>query len=460
MSSAQTDTIVALATPPGRSGIGMVRLSGAQALDILRTLVNSRSFNPPPNALTLRSIFDPVTGELIDQAMVCYFTSPHSFTGEDVVEINAHGSPILLRSIIDACLHLSARMADPGEFSLRAVANGRMNLSEAEAIRDLINAQSEAAVRQARRQMKGELSNALQPLKDELLRIIVRLESDLEFVEDDLTPATQHEITVALNSLENQCSELAKTFRRGHLLRDGLKVALVGRPNVGKSSLFNCLVGRARAIVTEIPGTTRDTITEVVSIDGVPVALTDTAGLREAADRIEVMGVDRTRREAADSDLLVLVIDGCNPPTDEDRLILHELADARFVVATNKSDASAFASSNTEVLLQDMPSLSSVIVSAKTGHGMKDLRTAIIEPFTAGGVNGQGLLITNARHYDLLLRTLDGIRSSQEAIQVGASEELVVVGLHSALRFLGQITGETTSDEILGQIFSTFCIGK
>src|SRR2546429_5016917 len=319
MSSAETDTIVALATPPGRSGIGIVRLSGPQSLGILRQLIRSQTFDPQPNMLTLHSLFDTNSDDVLDQGMVCFFKAPHSFTGEDVVELHCHGSPILLRAIVDASLKLNARMADPGEFSLRAVANGRMNLSEAEAIRDLIEAHTDAGLKQATRQLKGEVSNILQPLKDDLLKVIVRLESSLEFVEDDLPAVEQEEMSKSLRAVRFECDRLAETFSRGRLLRDGMRVTLLGRPNVGKSSLFNGLLGHGRSIVTDIPGTTRDTITESIGVSGVPLVITDTAGLGGSTDQIETIGGGRTRRESADSYPLVVGIDGAGSLSEEER---------------------------------------------------------------------------------------------------------------------------------------------
>ena len=458
---AQTDTIVAVSTPPGRSGIGVIRVSGPDSLSILRQLVASDSFAPQPNLLTLRTLIDPMTSETLDQALVCYFKEPHSFTGEDVVELHCHGSPILLRTIVDAALRLDARMAEPGEFSLRAVASGRLNLTEAEAIRDLIDAHTDAALRQATRQMSGEISDRLRPVKDQLLQIIVRLESSLEFVEDDL-PSVEHDHVLALlGSLRSDLEKLANSFSRGKLLRDGIRVVLIGRPNVGKSSIFNRLLGHGRAIVTDIPGTTRDTITESIGVDGVPLVLTDTAGLRTASDQIESIGVDRTKREAADSDLLVVVVDGSEPLTEEDRNVLAEVAGRRHVIAVNKCDLATFSETTIDQRLSESQDSRSVVsISAVTEEGLQDLRAAILKPFMNGNHAAEGLLITNARHHDLLLRTIDAIISSGELLQTRASEELILVGLHDALRYLGEITGETTSDEILGKIFSTFCIGK
>jgi len=455
-----TDTIVALSTPPGRSGIGVIRISGPNSLDILRTLVASESFNPQPNLLNLRSLIDPSTGETLDQALVCYFKAPHSFTGEDLVELHCHGSPVLLRAVIDIVLKAEARLAEPGEFSLRAVAKGRLKLAEAEAIRDLIDAQTDAALRQATRQLKGEISNELQPAKDDLLRVIVRLESSLEFVEDDLLALESQDICEALERVRAALSKLAGTFRQGRLLRDGLKVALVGRPNVGKSSLFNMLLGHGRAIVTEIPGTTRDTITETMGLDGVPLVLMDTAGIRPSVDEIESIGVARTRRAAADADLLVVVIDGSEALRQEDQTVLSEVANANHIVALNKSDLPTFSVGHFKdrTVVGELSTL--IPVSAKTEAGLESLRAAILKPFANGSARGESLLITNARHHDLLVRAIAALDSSERLLGQRVSEELVLVGLHNALRYLDEITGETTTEEILGQIFSTFCIGK
>jgi tRNA modification GTPase len=455
-----TDTIVALSTPPGRSGIGVIRISGEHSLGILRTLLSAESYNPTPNVLSLQSVVDPISGDTLDEALVCFFKAPHSFTGEDVVELHCHGSPVLLRVVIDLILQLGARLADPGEFTLRAVTNGRLRLTEAEAIRDLIDAQTDAALRQATRQLKGELSNRLRPAKEKLLEIIVQLESSLEFVEDDLPALASQEIREFLQNLQQDLSRLRSTFSTGRLLRNGLRVALVGRPNVGKSSLFNSLVGHGRAIVTGIAGTTRDTLTEAIGIDGVPVILIDTAGIRSSNDEIESIGVERARQEAADADLLIVVIDGSEPLHDEDRSVIDEVSDVRHVVALNKSDLPTFSSITFNG--QGMGSNCSAVVSvsAKSEAGLATLRAAILSPFANGSARSEGVLITNARHHDLLVRSIEVIASSEQLLGEHASEEIVLVGLHNALRYLGEITGETTTEEILGQIFSTFCIGK
>jgi tRNA modification GTPase len=449
------DTIVAVATPPGRSAIGIIRLSGPESLDIIRSLVHDPQFTPEPNRLTLKQIVRE-SGEPLDSALVSYFESPHSFTGEDMVEISCHGSPVILRQLLDQIQTLDARLAGPGEFTLRACKNGKMNLSQAEGIRDLIDAQTDAAAVQAARQLRGELSTALQPAKERLLQIIVRLESALEFVEDDLPHLQVEDIKKQLVEVLETVKALGRTYATGHLLREGLKVTIVGRPNVGKSSLFNRLLRLDRAIVTEIAGTTRDSITESISLRGIPISLTDTAGLREAGDRIEEIGVERTRRAMADADLLVVVIDGSSKLLPEDQAVLSQATEGRHIVAVNKCDLPRVSS-----LEEELGNYSRVVhLSALTAQGLDALTAAILEPFGTVDSEAVGLLVTDSRHYDLLRRTQSALEDSFERLSEAASEEIVLVGLHNGIRFLGEITGETTTEDILSEIFRTFCIGK
>lgn len=448
------ETIVAVATPPGRSAIAVVRLSGPQALEITRVLVRDESFAPDANYVVLKEL-KTADDEVLDQALVTFFKSPHSFTGEDMVEISCHGSPVVVRKLLDRIQQLDGRLAGPGEFTLRACGNGKINLSQAEAIRDLIDARTAAAAQLATRQLKGELSNALSECKQQLIDVIVKLESALEFVEDDLPELQRSSVADEIAVVRSTVEALARSYQTGHLLRDGLKVALVGRPNVGKSSLFNGLLARDRAIVTELPGTTRDSLTESIAIGGIPVTLTDTAGMREAGDRIEAIGVERTHRAMADADLLVVVIDGSSEVQVEDREVLERARATRHVVAFNKSDLAPLADP------KEVENGAKVVhVSAVTGAGLSDLSAAILEPFGSVDSESVGLLVTDSRHYDLLVRTAAALTESAALMKASASEELVLVGLHNALSYLGEITGETTTDVILGRIFSTFCIGK
>ena len=455
------DTIVALATPAGRSSIGVIRLSGGESLAFAEKLSNGGpAFTP--RAARLVQLQDPWSGEAIDQALVTYFKAPHSFTGEDVIEISCHGSPVVLRQVIDICLRLGSRMAEAGEFSLRALANGRMDLSEAEAIRDLIDAQSAAAARQAVRQLSGEFSHRLQPIKDELLDTIVILESALEFVEDDLPEVQAAGIKTRLSDIADSIGKIAATYQAGHLIREGLRVALVGRPNVGKSSLFNALVGSERAIVTDIAGTTRDQIHERFVINDIPVALIDTAGLRETTDTVESIGVERSRRTIADADLVVVIIDAAEPLTAEDREIISSVGELRHIVALNKIDKLPEPSRTAKIdeIRNSVTGTAAIAVSAKTGEAVDDLKHAVTAPFAPSDVSTSGFLVTDARHYDLLVRSESDLRQSLSLLEQKTSEEIVLIGLHNALRYLGQITGETTTEDMLTRIFSTFCIGK
>ena len=446
------NTIVALATPTGRSGIGVIRLSGADAPAIVRRLTGDEKFAPAPRCSTLKKIRDLNTGEVLDEVLITYFQAPHSFTGEDVIEISAHGSPVVLRQIMDFCLRLDARMAEAGEFSLRALSNGRLNLAEAEAIRDLIDANTVAAARQSIRQLRGAFSYELQPLKDDLLDVIVVLESSLEFVEDDLPDMQIENIKAKLNEIAARTGKLAATFQAGKLIREGLQVALVGRPNVGKSSLFNALLGQDRAIVTEIAGTTRDQLHEKFTINNIPVALIDTAGLRETSDTVEIIGVERSRRTMADADLVIIILDGSQNLTIEDKEIIEQVKDLNYLIAVNKIDLG-----QNELNLNGVRTIH---ISAKTGAGLDDLQQAIIAPFAVYETESAGFLVSDARHHDLLRRAEIEIESSVELLDQKMSEEIVLIGLHNAIRFLGQITGEVTTEDMLTRIFSTFCIGK
>ncbi|MCA1591058.1 MAG: tRNA uridine-5-carboxymethylaminomethyl(34) synthesis GTPase MnmE [Acidobacteria bacterium] len=452
-----TDTIVALSTPSGRSGIGVIRISGKDALVLTRSLLRDQNFNPQPNQVILRTLRDANSGEVLDRALVTYFKAPHSFTGEDVIELSCHGSPPLLLHVIDTLLFYGARASDPGEFTLRALANDQLNLTQAEAIRDLIDAQTHAAVRQAARQLGGELSARLQPYIDALLKIIVPLESTIEFVEDNLPEDVTKNVASELSALIQNLEDLAKTFSTGRLLKEGLRVTLVGRPNVGKSSIFNGLLSLNRAIVTDIPGTTRDSISEILTIHGIPIHLTDTAGMRISIDEVEQLGIERTRQSIADADLVVIILDGSQSLISEDKEVLAEATQHRHLIALNKSDLETFQLKRAEYLFNDH---TVIPISAKLGTGLAPLKAAIIEPFSGINSHETDFVISNARHYDLLLRTANSLRSTESLLMSRATEELILVGLYDALRFLGEITGETTPDDVLAQIFSTFCIGK
>ena len=446
-------TIVALSTPRGRGALAVIRLSGPTAIAITQQMCDLDEVEA--RRATLIKLHRPKDKEMLDQVLVTCFHAPNSLTGEDVVEISCHGSPAVVRSIIDTTLELGALLAGPGEFTLRALSNGKINLAQAEAIRDLIAAQTDAAVKQASRQMGGELSNALGPYKEKLLEVIVLLESALEFVEDDLPAPRVNEIDRDLKAVAAGVEKLARSYAAGRLIQEGIRVAITGRPNVGKSSLFNTLVERERAIVTAIPGTTRDTLTEAIDLDGIPLILTDTAGLRETSDDIETLGIERTRQAMSDADLVLVVLDGADELGPSDHQLLDQTKSVRRLVVMNKSDLPGFSVSRS-----CFEGLQPINVSARTGKGLADLRAAILASLNSNGIEDGSLLITNARHHDLLCSTQRELEAARTALSERHSEELVLVPLHHALKFLGQITGETTTEDILSEIFATFCIGK
>ena len=446
-------TIVALSTPRGRGALAVIRLSGPNAIAIAKTLGDFDDVEP--RHARLIKLRRPADHQLLDQVLLTCFPAPHSLTGEDVVEISCHGSPAIVRSIIDATLESGAVLAGPGEFTLRALSNGKINLAQAEAIRDLIAAQTDAAVKQASRQLNGELSNALGPFKEKLVEVIVLLESALEFVEEDIPAPRANELDQDLATVSAGVEKLSQSYSAGRLLQEGVRVTIMGPPNVGKSSLFNSLIQRERAIVTDIPGTTRDTLTEAIDLEGIPVILTDTAGLRETTDGIETLGIERTRRAMGDSDLVLVVLDGSTDLGPSDQELIAQTESARRLVVLNKSDLPSFKAAPCCI-----EAVEAINVSARTGDGLASLRAAILASLSRNGTEDGSLLITNARHYDLLCNTQREIEAARAALRDRHSEELVLVPLHNALRFLGQITGETTTEDILSEIFATFCIGK
>lgn len=450
---------MAISTPYGRGGIGVIRVSGSLALDRVRGLIADANFNPVPKQAYYRDLRDPSTSELLDECILTYFKPPRSFTGEEVVELSCHGSPVVLTRIVSVLTDSGCRPAVAGEFTLRALSNKKLDVNQAEAIRDLIDAQSYAAASQAVRQLSGELSAQVRPLSQTLLDIIVPLESSLEFVEDDLPAVYVERIKAQLESLIKKLDNLAATYNTGKLLKDGAKTVLLGRPNVGKSSIFNGLLSYDRSIVTDVPGTTRDSLSEVVTIAGIPVVLIDTAGVRDSSDLIEQIGIERSRRAAADADLLLLVFDATADFDDEDRLVLSYAQSHKHLIVVNKCDGGE---RSIDKSLYDALGGNFLKVSANTGFGLEQLRSSIAATINAGhgSLDDCGYVVTSARHHDLLAVASESLRMSTVSLEQNAGEEIVLIGLYNALKAIGDITGETTSEDVLGQIFSTFCIGK
>ena len=387
---------------------------------------------------------------MIDQVIVTFFEAPRSYTAEDVVEISCHGSPIVLRHAVERALEGGARLAEPGEFTLRAFLNGRLDLPQAEAVRDLIDATTLYQARVAAQQVSGSVSRRIAPLKEQLLELIALLEAGIDFAEDDVSVAPPEEILRRLDPVLTGVESLAASFQYGGLIRQGLTLAIVGRPNVGKSSLFNRLLEQDRAIVTDIPGTTRDLVSETASIGGIPVKLYDTAGVRQATELVESLGIERTYQAMTDSDLTLVVLDLSRPVTSEDEALIARARPLRHLIVGNKND---------------LPSPGArpdcVAVSAITGAGIDQLRQAILHKVApAGAFEEETGFITSLRHEQLLREAAAALRKCREAVEAAIPHEMLLLDLYGALRPIDAITGATTADDILNRIFSTFCIGK
>lgn len=456
------DTICALSTAAGRAGIAVVRISGPASFDLVRKLFVPKY--PQGEALLARQailgeIRAPRGNDKLDQALVTCFPAPHSYTGEDVAEISLHGSPVLVLALLDRLCVNGARLAEPGEFTLRAFLRGRMDLSQAEAVRDIIEAKTLYQAQVALRQRSGSIAQQLQPIKKLLIDIIVHLESAVEFVEENLPVDSRERLAEKLDTVQADLWRWIQSYRRGRLIREGFSLAIVGRPNVGKSSLFNALLNQDRSIVTEVPGTTRDLVSESADLEGIPVRLLDTAGVRISDDRLEQLGVDRSFRAMSDADALLLVVDTSQPHSPEDDALRQRLRELSCIVVMNKSDlASAWSPEEKQAFPGKWPS---VAVSARTGHQVEVLRKVILcHLFGDQGPERDGLLVTNLRHCQCLEAALAALTRAAAALRKGLSEEFPLTDLHTGLQKLGEITGETTVEDLLGEIFSRFCVGK
>jgi tRNA modification GTPase len=454
------DTIVAVATPLGRGGIGVVRLSGPDATAIARPMLRlAHTQDLQPNRAHFGELIDPATSERIDEVVATYFPKPHSYTTDDVVEISCHGSPVVLRHVVEMALQRGARLAEPGEFTMRAFLSGRIDLTQAEAVRDLIDSQTLYQAQVAARQMEGALAKRLKPIKQKLIDLIAVLEAGVDFAEDDVSVIPDEHILARIAEVRGPLDQLLASFAYGKVVHQGLTLAIVGRPNVGKSSLFNRLVEHERAIVTATPGTTRDLVSETVSIGGIPVRLVDTAGIREALDEAESIGVRKSLEALADADIVLVVLDASHPPSDEqarrgDTELVSLAAQRLAIVVQNKIDATI-----TPPPLPDGGP--SVMTSALTGQGIEGLRSEILRLATGDGSSQlESGFLTNVRQHTLVQTAITALAAASTAVPLKTPHEMILLDLYNALRPLDEITGATTPDDILNLIFSSFCIGK
>jgi tRNA modification GTPase len=461
------DTIVAIATPAGRGGISVVRLAGPDARAITAPMLELKHELEPGRAVFGELVEAEESRQLqsspmlegagprsrrIDEVVVTYFQKPHSYTTDDVVEISSHGSPVVTRHIVELCLARGARLAEPGEFTMRAFLNGRLDLTQAEAVRDLIESQTLFQAKVAAQQLDGALSKRIKPIKTKLVALIALLEAGIDFAEDDVAVLPDPTILGDIAVIRAPLAQLAASFAYGKLVHEGLTLAIVGRPNVGKSSLFNRLVERERAIVTATPGTTRDLVTETVAIGGIPVKLVDTAGIRRALDEAESIGIQKSMEALADSDLVLVVLDATQAVSAEDEELMKQVEGRPAIVVKNKSDLG----------IHPLETRAHVVAtSALTGEGIAELRAAILRHVAGdGGGQIEAGFLTNVRHQGLVHDSLTALDAAKIAVANKIPHEMLLLDLYNALRPLDEVTGATTTDDILNLIFSTFCIGK
>lgn len=456
------DTIAAIATPSGTGGVGIIRVSGSAAESIARRIFRPSKTNCSWESHRLyhgdiiASASDSQTA--IDEVLVALMRAPHSFTGEDVLEINCHGSPVIMQAILSELMRLGCRPAKPGEFSQRAFLNGRIDLSQAEALATLVSARAEKSSAIGLAQLKGALGTEIESLRLLLIEAVALTEAAIDFTED-VSSGEAPEILPQLDTLAKRLNLLLDSYRKAKIYTEGLNVVITGKPNVGKSSLLNALTGRKRAIVTDIPGTTRDLITDTININGIPVNITDTAGIRKPLDIIEKAGIDLALENLSQADFIIVLLDGSNPLTEEDTKIIEGIPAKNNIIAINKTDLPpAWEPGKTTKL---PPNAGTLSISAKFGSGIDELKNVLVADIAASEKENTGtVMINNLRHKNALERTLDNIRKAKENLACDISPEFIALDLREALDNLDEITGRKITDEILDKIFSTFCIGK
>jgi len=458
--SSESDTIAAISTPLGEGGIGIIRLSGSEAISIVSKIFHSlRGINlsdVKTHTIHYGFIIDPATGEKIDEVLVTVMRAPHTYTREDVVEINCHAGFITLKRVLDLVIEYGVRLAEPGEFTKRAFLRGRIDLSQAESVIDLIRAKTEQAQKIALEHLSGRLSQKINELRDSLMKVCAHVEAYIDFPEEEIDGMTAEEIIGEISRIKNEIKYLIDGYEEGKIYREGLTTAIVGKPNVGKSSLLNALLMKDRAIVTEIPGTTRDIIEEYVNIKGMPLKIVDTAGIRQAHDLVEAEGIKRTLRAVEVAELVLLVLDSSRPINSLDEEIINRISGKKVIVVVNKKDIK-----NKEFQLpESLEDKPMVEISALTGEGIEELKELIFNTTITGRYVQEGLVVTKLRHKQALDKALDALNNAINNFKENEPLEITAMFLREGLSFLGQIVGAVTTEEILDLIFSEFCIGK
>lgn len=450
-------TIAAIATALGEGGIGIVRISGSEALNIAEKIFRGASLKD--RMLTYGHVYDNFTGELVDEVMTVYMKGPRSYTAEDVVEIQCHGSVVSLRKILSLALKNGARLAEAGEFTKRAFLNGRLDLTQAEAVIDLIRAKSDKTFDVALSQLEGKFSQTVKEIRADFVDLLVQITVNIDYPDEDIEEMTYDKLSTGLKDVEKKISSLLATSDTGRILKEGLRVAIIGKPNVGKSSLMNALLRETRAIVTEIPGTTRDTIEEIISIRSIPVRLTDTAGIRQTDDIIEKIGIEKSKESFNKADLVIFMVDGSRPLDDEDEEILQYMDGRQAIVVLNKQDLKQVVSR--DKIAARVPKAVILEASMKEGEGLTEIEDKIEELVYGGQVKqSESVMVTNVRHKNLLEQALQSVKDAEGMTEMRQPLEFIEIDVNRSYELLGEIIGETASGEIIDEVFARFCLGK
>lgn len=454
------DTIGAISTSIGEGGIAIVRISGDKAKDVVDKIFQAKNGKSIKDMKSYTMKYGYIIDENnnhIDEVIVSFMKGPRSFTAEDTIEINCHGGVVATNKVLEQVIKQGVRLAEPGEFTKRAFLNGRIDLSQAEAVIDIINAKTDLSMKSALMQSEGAISKEIQELRGKLLSTIAHIEATVDYPEDDLEEVTAEMAIKDLEVIKKEIKEFIETAEEGKILREGLSTVIVGKPNVGKSSLLNALTKENRAIVTDIPGTTRDVIEEYINISGIPIKIIDTAGIRETDDVVEKIGVERSRAKINDADLIILILDSSNDLSEEDKEIINHISNKKYMILLNKSDLN---SKITQGNLENISCKNIYSISAKTGEGIDKVRTAIKDMFFKGEISTNNIIITNTRHKEALLRAYECVESSIDTLNHTFAIDLASIDIRNAWTFLGEITGDSLEENIIDKIFKDFCLGK
>ncbi len=452
-------TIVAISTALGNSGIGIIRMSGEECFEIISKIFKpkTKKIDIKPNTINYGHI---VSGdEIVDEVLVSFFKAPKSFTTENMCEINSHGGIVIMNKILELCLKNGAQLAEPGEFTKRAFLNGRIDLTQAEAVIDIINAKTEKEAKASVKQLDGYLSEKLKNIKKKIMDILVDIEASIDYPEYDVEEVTSNKVLVTVEDIENDLLNLRKTFENGKLIKEGLKIAIIGRPNAGKSSLLNVILKEERAIVTEYEGTTRDTIEEFIQIDGIPIKIIDTAGIRETEDAVEKIGINKSKNIANEADLIIAIIDASKELNEEDRQILEFVEEKKAIILLNKVDLPMKISENDIKNITENKKI--LKISALNKEGIENIFNAISEMYRFNEIEiDDSLTITNNRHKDAIQNMIKHTKNVKESIQNNMPIDVITIYINEILNEIGNITGESVSEDIINEIFKKFCLGK